>query len=479
MRRSSERFALVVAVATLLLSFNFGARGLLTNDDSRFPVMARDVLSNGHWWLPALPDGTPHLMKPPLVVWMIAFASWPSGAVSVRTAVLPSLLAAIGVVLLTYWLGGRLFDPDAAVVAALTVTTMVGIYSMAHSSMPDMVQLVAAMGAMAVYVASDFGDKTGWLPAFYGITGLGSLAKGAAGFIPLAIALVDTIIARGASGLKRLASIPGWILLALVAVPWWVLAAASGGRSGFVQGVVVNDQLLAYFGRPVWDWRTISEPCVHATTVLLPWALLLPFAIRRAFQEADPETNRRIRLLLVWLATAFVVIAVSGTQRDRYYLPLCPAAALLIGWWYSTLAWKKRAQAFATAWMVVLVAGGAVILWDTPRFNATTDLRELQAVLAHSPAPLFSVDLQDLAVSFNVDRPVVNDKNYQRFEARAQQGQMGYLIISERALNSRPVDPCMRRIATGVVTAHRFTVLDGTECRDHGVVNRFEPRSKS
>src|SRR5262245_3661303 len=134
MRRSWGRFALIAAVAALLLSFNFGSRGLLTNDDSRFPVMARDVLSNGHWSLPALPDGTPHLMKPPLVVWMIALASWPFGAVSVRTAVLPSLLAAFGVVLVTYWLGRRLFDPDAAVVAALTLITTLGIYSMAHSS---------------------------------------------------------------------------------------------------------------------------------------------------------------------------------------------------------------------------------------------------------------------------------------------------------------------------------------------------------
>src|SRR5215470_12216230 len=194
MRISLGRFALVAAVAALLLSFNFGSRGLLTNDDTRFPVMARDVLYNGHWRIPALPDGTPHLMKPPLVVWMIALASWPSGTVSVRTAVLPSLLAAIGVVLLTYWIGHRLFNPDAAVVAGLTVLTTVGVYSMAHSSMPDMVQLVAAMGAMAVYAAFEFGNKRAWLPAFYGIIGLGSLAKGAAGFIPLAVALVHTIV---------------------------------------------------------------------------------------------------------------------------------------------------------------------------------------------------------------------------------------------------------------------------------------------
>jgi len=60
------RLALVAAADAVVLSFNFGSRLLLTNDDTRFPVMARDVLVNRHWLVPALPDGTPHLMKPPL-----------------------------------------------------------------------------------------------------------------------------------------------------------------------------------------------------------------------------------------------------------------------------------------------------------------------------------------------------------------------------------------------------------------------------
>jgi len=458
------RFALVVVVGAAALSFNFGSRQLITNDDTRFPVMARDVLVNGHWLVPALPDGTPHLAKPPLVVWLIALASWPAGSVSVRTAVLPSLLAAIGVVLLTYWLGRRLFDRDAGVVAGLTVATSVGVYQMAHSSMPDMVQLVAAMGAMAVYVASGFGDRRAFLVAFYGVIGVGSLAKGAAGFIPLAIVLVDTTIAHGVVGLKRLVSIPGWLVLTAIAVPWWVVAASTGGHEGFVNGVVMNDQLVYFFVRADWGWRTILEPLIFAITVLLPWGLLLPFAIRRALREANPETVRRVRLLLVWMATVFGIIVVSAQQRQRYYLPLCPAAALLIGWWYSTL-WRWRARAFAGAWIAVAVVGGALVMLATPRYNATTDVTELRAVLEQAPLPVFAFDLQDLALSFNLDRPVMNAKNYQRFEDRVWQGKMEYLVMSDRALRAQPGDPCMRRIARGQVTRQPFTVLDPTDCR--------------
>jgi 4-amino-4-deoxy-L-arabinose transferase-like glycosyltransferase len=458
------RFALVAVVAAAVLSFNFGSRLLLTNDDTRFPVMARDVLVNGHWLVPALPDGTPHLVKPPLVVWLIALTSWPAGSVSVRTAVLPSLLAAIGVALLTYWLGRRLFDPDAGAVAGLTVATTVGVYSMAHSSMPDMVQLAAGTGAMALYVASGFGARPAVLVPFYGLIGLGSLAKGAAGFVPLAIVLVDVITTHGIAGLKRLLSIPGWIVLAALAVPWWIVSAVAGGHQRFVHGVVLNDQLLAYFGRDAWGWRSIAEPITFAATVMLPWSLLLPFAVRRALRESDPETVRRVRLLLVWLATVFAIMAVSGKQRERYYLPLCPAGALLTGWWYSTLAWRWRAPALAGAWIAVAAVGGALVTRDTTRFNAETDLGALRSALGQAPARLFSVDLQDLALSFNLDRPVVNDKDYQSFEDRVRHGELGYLIISDRALRAEPAAPCMRRMARGLVTRRPLTALDPTGC---------------
>src|SRR5207249_825064 len=141
--RDMSRLALLLAVSVVILSFNFGSRLLLTNDDTRFPAMARDVLVHGHWLLPALPDGQPHLAKPPLVVWLMTLASWPTGSVSVRTAVLPSLLEALGVVLVTYWIGRRLFNPNVGLVGGLVTFTTVRVFPLAHSAMPDMALLLA------------------------------------------------------------------------------------------------------------------------------------------------------------------------------------------------------------------------------------------------------------------------------------------------------------------------------------------------
>ena len=466
--RFSPGAALVGVLGAAVLTYNFGSRLLITNDDTRFPVLARDALANGHWLIPAMPDGRPHIVKPPLAAWLIALASWPQGHVSVRTALLPSLLAAIGVVLLTYWLGRRLFGASAGVAAGLIVATMVGMYTMAQSPMPDMLQLLATTGAIAVYVASGFGAARTMLVPFYAIIGLGALAKGAPGLVPLAVVIVDAFVAERLAGLKRLVSLPGWVVLAAIAVPWWIAAAASVGYGRFVSEYVLGDQGRYFVRAGRHDWWARAAPLGFGITVLLPWAVLLPLAMRRAVRERDPDTRRRVRLVLVWLTTVFVIMAMSGQQRERYYLPLCPVAALLIGWWYSTLAWRWRARAFAGVWAVVVAVGAVLVTLDTPRYNATTDLSAVRAALPPAPTRVFSLDLQDLALSFNLDRPVVNCKNYQSCEERVRSGEGRYVLISDRMLAQQPAGTCLRPVATGLVTRRPFIVLDPTLCPQAG-----------
>jgi hypothetical protein len=100
--------------------------------------------------------------------------------------------------------------------------------------------------------------------------------------------LVHALVTFGAGGLKRLVSIPGCLALLALAVPRWVAAAIAGGREQFVQDFVFNDQLLYYFTRYLWNWQVMVQPIILAVTVLVPWSVLLPFAIRRALRQTDP-----------------------------------------------------------------------------------------------------------------------------------------------------------------------------------------------
>src|SRR5258707_383521 len=202
-----SRCALLIGVGATLFFFNLGARVLSTNDEARFPLLARDILVQAHCLLPRL-DGIPHLNKPPLHAWLIALAAWPTGAVTPWTACVPSVFAGLAVVGATYWIARRLFDRETALVAGLTVLTTQGVFVFAREPMPDMTFCAALTGALAAYVAAEVEGRRWALVAFYGLIGIAFWTKGPAGLLPLAVVAVDLGVTDGSAGPRRLASAP-------------------------------------------------------------------------------------------------------------------------------------------------------------------------------------------------------------------------------------------------------------------------------
>src|SRR5262249_17920072 len=160
---------------------------LLTNDEARFPAMARDIVTRGHWLAPAI-AGAPMLNKPPLHAWLIALVSLPGGQVTPRTAALPSVVGAPGIVAASALLRRRLFAPAVGLTAGIVAATTVGLFAAGHVPLPDSTLTLAITAAMCAFLLALEGRR-GALVAFYGLTGLAFLAKGPVGLIPLAIAL--------------------------------------------------------------------------------------------------------------------------------------------------------------------------------------------------------------------------------------------------------------------------------------------------
>src|SRR5260370_27003835 len=154
--RSRAGTVVLMALTAALLFFDFGADVLSTTDETRFPLLARDILARGHWLLPEV-NGAPMLNKPPLHAWLIALAAWPTGAVTQRTAALPSLLAGLALVAGTYWVGRRAFDARVGFTAGLIAATTAGVFSLARSPGPDIPLSCALVAAMAAVVAAHFG----------------------------------------------------------------------------------------------------------------------------------------------------------------------------------------------------------------------------------------------------------------------------------------------------------------------------------
>jgi len=449
-----RRLAALLAVSTVLLFFDFGARLYTTNDETRFPLMARDIVRNGHWLLPEI-NGVPMLNKPPLHAWLIAIAAWPSGAVTPRIAQLPSLLAALGLVAATYWIGARLFTPAVGLGAGLILVTTVGVFSLARSPVPDMTLALAIALTIVAFLMAEVDGRRWALLVFYVLVGVAFWVKGPAGFLGLAITLVYEVVVHGWAGPRRLLSPLG--IAALVAlVGSWAWMASFTGRDAFVDEVLAQDFGRAYFTSGSWGRGGVLPALGQALSILLPWVVVLPVALWSSLRLRDPSRRRGSYLALVWLATVFVLVAFSHRQRWRYYLPLCVPAALLIAAWLERIRWRWRTEAFVAVWLVVAMALVTGQVTVTARQARSTDWGQIAAEVTKTPGALFALDAPEIVFAFYLDTPVLATQDYATFARR--QDATG-LLIPARRLRELPQPRELRQVADGRMAGQDFALL--------------------
>ena len=362
----------VGAVAALMTVFDLLGIVFATNDEARFPLLARDILARGDWWFPQL-NGAVYQNKPLLLAWLIALVSWPTGQVTALTALVPSVVAAVALALVVYAAAREMFGPDAGRAAGLIVATSQGFVVHGRLAMPDM--LLTLCFALALWQGWRLTRERprAWL-GFYGATGLAFWTKGPSGLLPLLLLVVWALVEdrRRRLGLLRLPR--GLALLAALVAPWPLIGLL--GHASGLQAAVVNDQFAWYLRRGGSGWTLVSA-LQNAFGILFPWVLLTPIVVVQAVRTLRGRGGERdtVQLLLTWAALTFAVVGLSAQQRVRYYLPLLPPVALLTGWWISGVVVRHRAVA-RVPWGVygavagALAVGGAVTLALRPDARA-------------------------------------------------------------------------------------------------------------
>ena len=249
---------------------------------------------------------------------------------------LPSLIGAIGAVLLTYWTALAFVSRRAAVLAGLMMASSILLGVEARLAKTDamlLATIVAAMGAMArIYLGEQRvrPGLAGWiLPAvFWTALAAGILIKG-----PLILLFVGLDHRRLAGGRPVLA-----LAAAAAAVAWHRVARAAGGCPGsspsepepataFVAESVGQDLLPKIFSGQE------SHGAPPGFYFLLFWVTFWPAATLAAMAAPAVWASRRekgARFLLAWIVPAWIVFELVITKLPHYVLPLYPAIAILI-----------------------------------------------------------------------------------------------------------------------------------------------------
>lgn len=327
---STERqwwFLGLMAIAWVLLG-RLGDFPLFDVDEGAFAEASREMLESGDWWHTTL-NGADRFDKPILVYWFQAAAIHLLG-VNEWAVRLPSALCAVGSLGALVWHARRLW-PEAASergwLAAGLLGTSAGFVLIGRAATADAVlnALLLLGGLRLALFATQGGLRDLRWAAVW--VGLGVLAKGpVALLIPGATLLLWSISTdRGARFRQALADGTSWVLLLLVALPWYVYAWHRHGDA-FTEGFFWRHNLERFVGPLEGHGGSLLYYVVALPLLWLPWSALL-FSL--AWWGRRFWADKTDRFLLIWVVFVVVFFSLSGTKLPHYVLYAGMPIALL------------------------------------------------------------------------------------------------------------------------------------------------------
>jgi 4-amino-4-deoxy-L-arabinose transferase-like glycosyltransferase len=356
-------FLILIALAATLFLSDIWVYREFVRAESYFALGARAMVERHEWLMPHAPDEL-QLNKPPLTYWLIGI-SYKAFGPSYGGARLPSVVAAIGVLVIVYLLGVWLYGIRAGLITAAMLASSYLFLSFARMAMSDMLLTLWVTAACACFLVALIGrtPSAGTL-VFVGYVALalGVLTKG-----PVAVALVavpiglELLVRRDRESFKRLRLLPGLGLFLLIAAPYFVLVYLHAGL-GPLRFFFFGENLQRFTGQ---IYESGARPFWYELAAFFsdfaPWSVLLFLAAWFDWRGRKAETSREpARVLYLWLAWTVILFSLASFKRDYYLLPAMPAAALIIG---PLLANAERLPGFARRVLgAFLVVSGAVLL---------------------------------------------------------------------------------------------------------------------
>ena len=332
--------ALLVLCGFLLFLPGFFRIPPIDRDEARFAQATKQMVESGDFVDIRFQDEVRY-KKPVGIYWMQAAAVETASALGLPRAQVriwiyrvPSLIGALGAVLLTYWTALAFVTRRGAILAGLIMASSVLLNVEARLAKTDamlLLTVVAAMGALArVYLSWQRGDDFphppwAWPAIFWTALAGGILLKGPlilmfAGLTILTLAFLD----RSAAWLWRLRPVWGLIWLLVLVLPWFVAIFWRAGDAFFAD-LIGGDMLSKLAAQELHG----MPPGLY---LLLFWVTFWPGAPLAAMAAPAVWRARRepgAQFLLAWLIPSWIVFEIVLTKLPHYVLPLYPAIAIL------------------------------------------------------------------------------------------------------------------------------------------------------
>ncbi|WP_209015092.1 ArnT family glycosyltransferase [Roseibium limicola] len=317
----------------LLLSLLIFAPGQWTvppldRDEPRFSQASKQMLESGDYIDIRFQDQARH-KKPVGIYWAQVAAAKLTGhdaTAPIWVYRLPSLIAALLVVQLTYWFARAFASPSVALVAGLfvAVAIIVGVEArLAKTDAALFAAIVLAQGALArLWLKPDNRSYFGLAFLFWTALGLGVLVKGpvapmVVGLTVLALMLLD----RKAAWFKRAMPLFGVLWLAVIVLPWFIAITVATDGSFFQEAI--GKDLLGKVGQGQEGHG--APPFTHLAVMFAVFWPLPAFALLSAGTIWREKSSPLVRYCVAWFIPSWVVFELVATKLPHYTIPLLPA----------------------------------------------------------------------------------------------------------------------------------------------------------
>ncbi|MEN8690641.1 MAG: glycosyltransferase family 39 protein [Desulfobacterales bacterium] len=320
--------ATLVLLCFVLFFLFLGNRPLWDVDEGMHAATSKDMILSGDWITPQL-NGENFYDKPVLFNWLVAISFLVFGFTEFA-ARLPAAVLGTGSVLVTYFLGRRMFNPTVGFLGGVILATGVEFIILSRVVVHDIALTFFITLALYLFFHG-FSDtslrKSVWL-FFYASLGFAVLAKGPIGvLLPGLIIFLFLVIKRRLNIVGNMQLGWGILIFLAVAAPWYVLIML---KNQDYAGYFFIQQNLAYFFS---GESRHPRPFYYYFPILVggffPWSLFLPAALFRALRRSFGKKEDATLFLLLWFGAVFLFFSAASSKLSTYILPLFPAVSLL------------------------------------------------------------------------------------------------------------------------------------------------------
>ena len=328
----------------------------LDRDESRFAQASKQMIETGDY-VDIRFQETPRYKKPVGAYWVQAATVnilSPDKLNSIWAYRIPSLLASLAAVILTYAIACLFVKREVALFSGILVASSFLLNAEAHMAKTDALLLLSVLITQYGLARTYKGDISfsSWLYFWAGL-GLSILLKGP--IIPVIILLTIVTLCcfdRNLNLIKQLRPMTGVLIATAISLPW-VIAVQISSSGAFLKKSIGVDLLPKLMGGVESHGMPPGYYLLILMIVFWPSSLFLwPSLIHFIRDKKDIF----FKFIIAWLVPAWIMLEIVPTKLPHYVLPLYPAIAIAVAKAMDEINFSKislGSKLFSCLWFIL------------------------------------------------------------------------------------------------------------------------------